>query len=229
LLEEDLMPYQWPYQGDLRPFDSLQEVARETVPYLETGNIALSGGSTYGDLFPLWAELKPDCTGSRFFPADERMVPLKDPASNWRKAYESFLVPVKRAQDVGHFPVSADGYNGVINSYFLGFFPVFDVIFLGMGEDGHTASLFPGGTYWDEENTAAIETESPVPPTRRISLSPEVIVKAHHVVVIIAGEYKLWAVKQVFEKNQEIPLVKILEKRKNSLVYLHSGLLKEMK
>lgn len=91
-------------RGDLLPFTSLHQVARETLPLLESGNIALSGGSTYAALFPLWAALKPDCSRARFFPADERIVPLKDPASNWRKAYESLLVPVKRAQDVSHYP-----------------------------------------------------------------------------------------------------------------------------
>lgn len=213
--------------GDLFPFTSLQEVAQKTLPLLEDGNIALSGGSTYAALFPLWAGLKPDCRKARFFPADERMVPLKDPASNWREAYESLLLPVKRAQDVSHHPSSADKYNGILETYFLGFFPVFDVIFLGMGEDGHIASLFPGGDYWEETTPAAIETESPIPPIRRISLSPELIVKAHKVVVIIAGESKGRALKQVFKGNREIPLVKILAKRKNSTLYVEETLLKE--
>lgn len=96
-----------------------------------------------------------------------------------------------------------------------------------MGEDGHTASLFAGGSYWEGETPAVIETESPVPPTRRISLSPEVIVKAHKVVVVITGEYKAWALKQLFEGNREIPLVKILERRKHTTLYVEEGLLRE--
>jgi len=209
---------------EVQTFSGMEEAAEKTVDLLRSGNVALSGGSTYGSLFARWAALNPDCSGTRFFPVDERQVPLKDPASNWRKAYEDLLVPLHRTADLSHHASSAAAYKKILNSYFLGFLPVFDVVFLGMGEDGHTASLFPGGEYLDDDIEIVLETEAPSPPVKRVSLGPTVLTSAHQVVVIVAGKYKTWALKQFMEGNREIPLTRILEKREHSLLLLEESL-----
>ncbi len=214
----------WKTSLEIITFKEMSEVAEKTVHFLEKGNIALSGGSTYSALFPHWGQLKPDCSLSRFFPADERHVPMKDTASNWRMVYEELLIAVKRVQDVAHHAPSVQAYKKLLNSYFLGFFPVFDVIFLGLGEDGHTASLFPGGEYLDDDIEIVLETEAPNPPVQRISLSPMVIHSAHQVIVVISGEYKSWAFKQFMDGNREIPLTRVLEKREHSILYVEENL-----
>ena len=208
----------------IETFSDFSHAAEKTVGLLTRGNVALSGGSTYTKLFPRWAALKPDCSGSRFFPVDERQVPLKDPASNWSHAYEDLLIPLNRTADLAHHPGSGADYKKILNSYFLGFLPVFDVVFLGMGEDGHTASLFPGGDYLDDDIEIVLETEAPDPPVKRISLGPMVLTSAHQAVVIVAGKYKTWALKQFLEGNREIPLTRILENREHSLLLIEEAL-----
>ncbi|MBI9101186.1 MAG: 6-phosphogluconolactonase [Spirochaetales bacterium] len=216
----------WKDRLTIETFKDYSEAAEKTIHFLHQGNIALSGGSTYASLYPYWGKLKPDCSQVRFFPADERQVPMKDPASNWRMVYEKLLIATKRVSDVAHHASTPAAYKKILNSYFLGFLPVFDVIFLGMGEDGHTASLFPGGDYLDDDIETVLETDAPSPPVKRISLSPLVIHSAHQVVVVIAGEYKAWALKQVLEGNQEIPLTRVLQQRDKTLFFVQEDLWK---
>ena len=216
----------WNDRLEIKTFTDFRDVAEKTIHFLDKGNIALSGGSTYSSLYPHWGAMKPDCSQIRFFPADEREVPMKDTASNWRMVYEKLLIPTRRVADVAHHASSLSGYKKILNSYFLGFLPVFDVIFLGMGEDGHTASLFPGGEYLDDDIEMVLETEAPAPPVKRLSLAPLVIHSAHQVVVVIAGEYKAWALKQFIEGNREIPLTRVLEKRDHTFVFIQEILWK---
>jgi 6-phosphogluconolactonase len=191
-------------------FDSLSQLASQTVKYLSSGNIALSGGSTYAALFPHWLALKPDCTHSTFFPVDERVVPFEDEQSNWGMIYRNFLRHIGRQDDKNNFPRSVDQYLDILNKHFPSMPPVFDAIFLSAGEDGHTASLFPGEAYLDDMQTVVLQTHSPKAPPERITLGPGVLTYVKKLVVVIAGKKKAWIVPELDKKNRRIPVINIL-------------------
>jgi 6-phosphogluconolactonase len=207
------------------PFTDMQDCARKTVHFITAGRIALSGGTTYTQIFPLWAALEPDCRKSSFFPVDERVVPLDDPGSNWGEAYRSLLRPLGKDKDLGHFASSAKAYENILKAEFGQAGPVFDCIFLGVGGDGHTASLFPGSTYLDDTVSTVLHTVSPLPPTERVSLAPRVLASAHDLIVIISGSQKKPIVEAIRNGRDDLPIVKILSRRAQSTLYVEQSLL----
>jgi 6-phosphogluconolactonase len=205
-------------------FEDFSSLALATLPFITKGNIALSGGSTYTTLFPFWAALKPDCARASFFPVDERIVAFDDPQSNWGSAYKNFLLPLKKGADKGNFPQSAQHYESILKSKFNSFFPVFDLVFLGVGDDGHTASLFPGEPYLSDVSSIVLETTSPKPPFKRITLGIAPLVAANKMIVIIAGKEKGSIYNRIVEKDLDLPIVNVLSKRADSLVFVEQGL-----
>ena len=208
----------------LSPFDSLESFASATAAYLHKGNIALSGGVTFGRLFSLWAAEAPDCSGASFFPVDERIVPFDDLQSNWGAAYRNFLAPMNKAREKDHAAVTLSRYDDILRHHFNTDTPVFDVIFLGVGDDGHTASLFPGQPYLDDLSSIVLQTTSPKPPYQRITLGMAPLIAAKTVIVIIAGEGKKPIFKRLVEKDLDLPIAKVLSRRKNSQVWVERGL-----
>jgi 6-phosphogluconolactonase len=206
-------------------FDSFETLARLTLPYLSKGAIALSGGSTYGRLFPLWADQSPDCSQATFFPVDERLVGFSDPLSNWGAAYRDFLSRVGRQADKAHFASSAEQYRAMLNAHFRRRMPVFDAVFLGVGDDGHTASLFPGEPYLDDVQTIVLETESPRPPVKRITLAMAPLAAAKTLIVIIAGQEKKPVCEKLFSSDPSLPITKVLSRRARSLIYIERDLI----
>jgi len=187
-------------------FSSLESVAKATLPYLTHGSVGLSGGTTIAALFPLWLHLKPDCSSTSFFPVDERIVPFDDARSNWGNTCRLFLNHIGKSSEKAHAALSANQYRTLLQRTFPKRLPVFDVIFLGMGKDGHTASLFPGKQYEIDPEISVLETLSPVPPLHRISLSPA---------VFAAG---------IFKKNRALPIVQVVTQRRDTIMYIEQQL-----
>jgi 6-phosphogluconolactonase len=206
-------------QFSLITFNSFDELARLTIPYLLKGNVALSGGSTYGRLFPCWTALKPDCRAATFFPVDERLVDFGDPQSNWGAAYREFLSRVGKSSDKANFAAGAEQYRKLLAAHFHAEIPVFDAVFLGVGDDGHTASLFPGGRYLDDFKSVVLATTSPKPPFQRITLAPAPLIAAKTLIVVIAGKEKKPIVEKIFRFDSGLPIVRIITRRKESLLF----------
>lgn len=167
--------------------------------------VALSGGSQPKMLCPaLVAEplrRQVDWPAWHVFWADERCVPLSDPESNYRlaRAYLFDQVAIPSAQIYAltgslEPAAAAEAYQAVLAQVFqptAGQLPRFDLILLGMGEDGHTASLFPQHPLLQEtERWVAPIFDSPKPPLRRITLTLPVINNARQVVFLAAGAGK---------------------------------------
>lgn len=208
---------------DASVFTSLSDVATATVDMLTHGNVALSGGSTYGSLFPLWASLNPDCSQASFYPVDERMVPIDDPSSNWGAALEAFLIPVGRQCDRNHFAETAYAYAELLVGN-LGPQAVFDAVFLGAGDDGHTASLFPGTEDLVDTESVTLHTVSPKPPTDRITLAPGVLTRARQMVVIVSGDGKRPVVDAIRRGDTRMPVVSVLAKHPSPWLYVDASL-----
>jgi 6-phosphogluconolactonase len=180
--------------------EELARVAAERVIVAARGAItargacrlALAGGSTPKRLYALLAAEPAAIDWSRveLFWGDERVVPKDDPASNFRMAQEALLAHVAVAPERVHRIETERGADAAAAHYreVLGAQPL-DVCLLGMGGDGHTASLFPD-TPGLQESAGVIVTTSPLPPPERVSLALDVLSAAGEVMVLVAGADK---------------------------------------
>jgi 6-phosphogluconolactonase len=176
--------------------------------------VAFSGGSTPRAMFRLlsaepyrtaigWAKLD-------VFWSDERAVPPDDPQSNYRMASESLLSQVPVLPDHVHrMPADREPLDAAANEYAaqitnaLGAGPSgtprFDLIMLGMGGDGHTASLFPETEALDERQRLVASNYVPKLDARRMTFTPKLINAAANVLFLVAGQDKSEALKAVIE------------------------------
>lgn len=191
-------------------------LAKEAIEERGQFTIALSGGNTPRSLYELLARdysTSIDWKRVHLFWGDERFVPLKDPASNFRMAREALQDGIDiPAENIHPIPTamsdpldSALGYSVELFQFFKGETPEFDIVLLGLGNDGHTASLFPG-MYEKEMNRGdVIVTRSPVIPFDRISLTLSVINNARNVFFLVAGSDKAGILHEVLEdaKNEK--------------------------
>lgn len=178
------------------------ERLRQALEERGRATLALSGGSTPAKMFPLLAEADLDWSKVHIFFVDERMVPPTDEASNYRLANLLFfaLAPVPagnvhRIRGEDDPEQAAAAYEAEIAEVFdldpeEEDVPVFDVIHLGMGDDAHTASLFPGEAAIDDLDgiTAALYVEKLG--AWRVSLLPAVLQAARCTVFLVAGAGK---------------------------------------
>ncbi len=206
----------------VKKFNSIPELAKKLVPALTSGSVALSGGSTYDALFTEWANLKPNLSTSWYCAVDERVVPMDHPESNWgagpRKMFLACGVP---EQCNNHYDNTV--YLKTLLRNRFDSEPVFDTIFLGVGEDGHTASLFPSSPSVHNMTSAILKTKSPKGIEKRITLGARVFKKAKNVIVVISGENKKMCVNWLASEFRK-PFVAVLKRRKHSTVYLDSDL-----
>ncbi len=179
--------------------------------------LALSGGSTPRTLYETLASdyaRTMDWQHVHFFWGDERYVSHDDTASNYRMAKESLLDKIDITEGNIHPILTslsnphdvAASYATELTSFFGQSIPEFDLILLGLGDDGHTASLFPGMTEEEMSREIAIVTNSPVPPRIRISLTLSAINNASKVAFIVAGEGKKIILQSVLnDRNNSSP------------------------
>ena len=171
--------------------------------------VALAGGSTPKGLYSLLAtNATLPWDKIYFFFGDERHVPPEDPESNYRMAREALLskAPIP-AQNVFRVPAenpdaakAAQAYEKTLRHFFQSAattFPRFDLILLGMGPDGHTASLFPGGKALQERSRWVVSDWVEKFKTDRITLTLPVLNNAAVVMFLAAGEDKAETLKEV--------------------------------
>jgi 6-phosphogluconolactonase len=175
--------------------------------------IALSGGSTPKNLYTLIAaNASSNLPWDKvfFFWGDERHVPPTDPESNYRMAQETILskVPVPPAnvfRIAGENPdasAAAEAYEQTLRKFFAlapGEFPRFDLILLGMGPDGHTASLFPETEALQEKSRLVVANWVEKLNTSRISLTLPVLNAARRVAFLVSGADKAAVLHEVLE------------------------------
>ena len=155
------------------------------------GSIALSGGSTPGPIYQKISQHKGiNWSRLHIFFTDERMVSHDDPESNYHLARETLLdrVPIPKEQ-IHPMPVEAQDGIPPARAYAHILPTSIDILVLGIGEDGHTASLFPHSPALNSEEAVA-QTYSPLPPFERLSITPTVIKSAQLMVTLVRGPKK---------------------------------------
>lgn len=195
--------------------EEVVRVANAAVKEHGRFTIALSGGSTPKSLYNLLAtNARTSLPWDRifFFWGDERHVPPKDPDSNYRMADEAMLskVPVPAA-NVFRMPAenpdaaaAAEAYEQTLRKFFqlsAGEFPRLDLILLGMGPDGHTASLFPGTAGLQEKSRLVIANWVEKLKTHRLSFTLPVLNAARCIAFLVSGTDKAPALRAVLEEN----------------------------
>jgi 6-phosphogluconolactonase len=150
-------------------------------------HLALSGGSTVGQVYRALGPKLPDWRDVHLWYGDERVVPLDDPESTHRLATGTLDAP-----DAVWHPLAVDlGCEGAAAAYAdeLGD-TVIDVALNGMGPDGHTASLFPGHPQLHATGVAVCVRDSPKPPPERMTLTLGKLNEARRIVLLVTGEEK---------------------------------------
>ncbi len=165
-------------------------------------SIALAGGETPRTIYQHLADRYVDVpwTLLDIYFGDERRVPPDDPSSNYHMAYDALLarVPIESAQ-VHRMPGEREDADSAAREYESVLPATLDIILLGIGADGHTASLFPGAPELRERERRVLPSTSPVPPGGRLTITPPVIAAARHVGVFASGSNKAAAVAHALE------------------------------
>ena len=180
-----------------------------------TCSIVLSGGGTPRMLYRLlatdfrdripWANLQ-------IFWGDERYVPPEDSRSNYRMAKETLLDHVPCPPEnihpmpthLANADLAAREYERTLRHHFAGDWPRFDLVLLGIGDDGHTASLFPGSPALAEKTRWVVPAEAPAEPQSRLTLTLPALTGADAVYVLVAGATKREALQYVFGDGADV-------------------------
>jgi 6-phosphogluconolactonase len=205
--------------------DRFVDAAAAAVDERGIFRVALSGGGTPKTVYPMILEPhrrdRVDWSRVEFFWGDERAVPPDDPESNFGVAYQMLVaqLPNVRPDFVHRMPAEAADLEAAALSYEselrLAFGargdepPSFDLIWLGMGPDGHTASLFPGSTAVEETERWAVSTWAPFPQAWRMTLTFPVLNAARSVVFAVEGGNKADALRAIRAGGSGLPAERV--------------------
>jgi 6-phosphogluconolactonase len=174
--------------------------------------LLLSGGNTPKRLYELLAAEnyrdKIDWSRIVVFFGDERVVPFNDARNNGRMAFDSLLCKVPIPKEQIHFidttndsKDSADSYARILHHYFDSQSTSFDLAFLGMGDDGHTLSIFPGSQEKLDLSKWVISLYLPSQQMYRVSLTPAIVNKSYRVALLVTGSAKAKVLEQILSHN----------------------------
>ncbi|MAG57381.1 MAG: 6-phosphogluconolactonase [Planctomycetes bacterium] len=170
--------------------------------------IALAGGSTPRPIYRVLANEDVPWHGVDVYFGDERAVGPDDPESNFSMSRAELLEPIAMPPERVHrMEGELDDLGRAARRYEVVLAPVLDLILLGMGKDGHIASLFPGGAALTERERRVVETEAPFEPRRRLTITPPVLEAARSVIVLVRGRGKAEKVARALEGELDPLLV----------------------
>ncbi|MGB5716302.1 MAG: 6-phosphogluconolactonase [Gammaproteobacteria bacterium] len=172
-------------------------------------HLVLAGGRTPGKVYRQLAASQADWNNWHLYFGDERCLPADDAERNSRMASDSWLARGQIPADQIHAISAELGATTATQHYadLISQVRPFDMVILGMGEDGHTASLFPGHTFPPGELVHAV-TGAPKPPPERVSLSADSLSDSRDVLVLVTGSGKRDAVRQ-WQQGTDLPIAQI--------------------
>lgn len=191
---------------NIQIYDSLDDLnsaftewLKERLAEKDQITIALSGGSTPKKLFDYWAKLPAgeiDWTKIMFYWGDERCVPPTNAESNYKMTKDHLFDHVVVPQE-NIFRIHGENDPQEEAKRYGALLPVFDIMMLGMGDDGHTASIFPHEmALWESKENCVVATH-PETGQKRVSVTGKVINASTHVVFLVTGANKADKVKEV--------------------------------
>ncbi len=208
-------------------------LAAESLQEREVFSVALSGGSTPQ---PLYAALgSPDCCGKiawehiHLFWGDERHVPASHPNSNYHTVEKGLLSKIAMPDaNIHRVPAeleikcAAREYEVELHNYFTGKWPRFDLVLLGLGKDGHTASLFPHSSGLNEEKRWFIPNFAPRREAWRLTLTRNAINAARNIVVLVSGESKADILAEVLfgEREPELKPIQYISPKDGEMTWM---------
>lgn len=207
---------------EIQIFNSLQELNESFTEWFKEISssekqitVALSGGSTPKSLFSYWSSLPEgeiDWAKIKFFWGDERCVPPNDSDSNYKMTkdhlFDNIEIPkenIFRIMGENNPTEEAKRYSDLLNKELevRNNVPTFDIVILGMGDDGHTASIFPHEIeLWDSDYNCVAATH-PDSGQKRVSITGKVINSAKNVAFLVTGDNKAEKVKEIIENPEE--------------------------
>ncbi len=210
------------------------EQAAEAIQERSRFLVALNGGNTPTRMFQLLAtddDEKVDWSKTHIFWGDERCVPAHDPESSYGQARDLFLRHISLPEANVHRVKTELGPAEAANDYSLTLkeFAVppfewihFDLVFLGMGEDGHTASLFPGSAVDANKLVVPVTADYQGRPAQRVTLTPLVLNSAHMIIFMATGEKKAVTLAEVLSDhyNPERYPAQRIEPKKGKTIWL---------
>jgi len=205
--------------------DRFVEAARRAIDERGIFRVALSGGGTPKQVYPLLLEPPRrdgvDWSRVEFFWGDERSVPPDHPESNFGVAYQMLIaqLPNVRPDRIHRMPAEAPDIEAAALSHEselrLAFGargdepPAFDLVWLGMGPDGHTASLFPGTAALEETERWVTANWVPDQGTWRMTLTYPVLNAAREVLFVVTGADKADAVRAIRAGGSDLPAERV--------------------
>jgi 6-phosphogluconolactonase len=204
-------------------------LARDAISERGAFRVALSGGGTPKAVYPLLLD-RPrvravDWSKVEFFWGDERAVPPDHPDSNFGVAYQMLIahLPGVRNDRIHRMAAEAEDLDGAALTYEseirLAFDargeapPAFDLVWLGMGPDGHTASLFPGSDAVDEHDRWVVGTYAPSQEAWRMTMTYPLINAARDVLFVVTGADKAEKLAAIRAGDEELPAGRIHAER----------------
>ncbi|AEI62708.1 6-phosphogluconolactonase [Corallococcus macrosporus] len=188
----------------------LARALQDTLATRPRASLALSGGSTPGPAYrALAAQVLPWERVDIYF-VDERFVPPDHADSNYRLVEDTLLRPLRLPPShVFRMEGEREDRDAAARDYAAKLPPVLDVVLLGMGEDGHTASLFPGHPALDEAEQRVLAVVGPKPPPWRMTLTLPVLRSARHVLTLVSGAGKRDTVRRALAGDERLPIARV--------------------
>ncbi len=186
------------------------QAAAEAIAARGVFHLVLAGGNTPRLCYEKLRDMHVDWSRVHIWFGDERCLPVGDAERNDRMADETLLSHVAIPESHIHRMQAELGPEIAAEKYaiLLAGAPVMDMLHLGMGEDGHTASLFPGHTTLIDERLAVPEFNSPKPPAERVSMGLPILNAARQKLILAAGAGKSDALKRI-RAGEKLPVAMI--------------------
>lgn len=198
-------------ERELVVVDDLAEEAVRRFIQARTRSVALAGGSTPRPFYEALADQRYPWSEVHVLFGDERCVPPDHEDSNFRMANEALLSKVDA--QVHRMPgesCDAGAYEDELHAVFGPGPPRLDLVVLGLGQDGHTASLFPGDPALEERSRLVVRVERPDHP--RLTLTYAVLDRARLALFLVDGEHKREALGRLMA-DEDIPAARVASER----------------
>jgi len=175
------------------------DMCRDAVVQRGACHLVLAGGTTPKLCYELMRNMDLPWASLHIWFGDERCLPAGDSERNDTMAEAALLAHVAVPPEQIHCIAAELGPEAAAEQYteMLAAAPVMDIVLLGMGEDGHTASLFPGNPALQDEQPAVPVYDSPKPPSERVSMGYTVLNGARHRLILVAGKGKADALSRL--------------------------------